>query len=201
MSAHDDEPVVIRMPFAVACELEGYLAVLTDIHADTLLEGGMIVYASRMTRALAAVREGCARSCCQRTPVQRGAAAPRGVPGERRAPVLTRTTPGTTDATPTPCACPPTTRTPRRWWPCSTPVASRIEAGEVDGTDAATLRRGAPAVPVPPARRADLPGRLTPDGVRRDGRHDAAFPRRRASCRRPPHPSRTPAPASPSPWS
>ena len=39
MSAHDDEPVVIRMPFAVACELEGYLAVLTDIHADTLLRG------------------------------------------------------------------------------------------------------------------------------------------------------------------
>lgn len=58
MTAHDDEPVVIRMPFAVACELEGYLAVLTDIHHEAPLEGELQVYASRMTRALAAVREG-----------------------------------------------------------------------------------------------------------------------------------------------
>ena len=62
MSAPDDEPVVIRMPFAVACELEGYLANLVDIHAESAAEEDFplefAIYAERMVKALAAVRDG-----------------------------------------------------------------------------------------------------------------------------------------------
>lgn len=62
MSAHDDEPVVIRMPFAVACELELYLANLVDIHAESATDEEFplefAIYAERMVKALAAVREG-----------------------------------------------------------------------------------------------------------------------------------------------
>ena len=146
MSAHDDEPVVIRMPFAVACaNWRVTLAVLTDIHADTLLEGRMIVYASRMTRALAAVREGlrplmlpedalsnvvplCACAGC---PVSAGRPCS---PGPRPGPPTPRRRPA-------PVHLRQEHRGAgghaQRQWPRG------LRAGEVDGTDAATLRREA----------------------------------------------------------
>lgn len=62
MTAHDDEPVVVCMPFAVACELEGYLTSLVNVHAENATDEDFplefAIYAERMGKALAAVREG-----------------------------------------------------------------------------------------------------------------------------------------------